>query len=134
MRTALGVLVGIAVCLTAGCGPTALKPRGRVLKDGAPFLPEEGTYVVVLFVPIQEGGGRAPRFFPAEFNPADATFQVVGNDGKGMPPGRYRVAVEHTRKKQDLLKGKFNAENSPFVREVQNSGDEIVIDLAKPKE
>jgi hypothetical protein len=50
---------------------------------------------------------------------------------KGLPPGKYRIALEHLKKKQDLFKGAFSGKRTPIVREVTGS-DEIVIDLDHP--
>ena len=125
---AAALVLGLAAC---GCGSNLLKTRGRVLKNGAPFLPGEGQFVRVTFVPVVEGG-RAKDFYVAEVNREDGTFQVAGKDLRGMPPGRYRVAVELDRHRSDLLRGKFDAENSPFVFDVDSGTGEIIIDLDKP--
>jgi hypothetical protein len=106
-----------------------LKTRGRLVKNGEPFRPGEGELVRVMFVPLPEGGGTVKDFYMAQFNPADGTFQVVGKDLKGMPPGRYRISIEYLRKKRDLFGGAFDSERSPFVREVHSSGEELVLDL-----
>jgi hypothetical protein len=49
-----------------------------------------------------------------------------------MPPGKYRVAIELDRHRSDLLSGRFDAENSPFVFDVDAHTPEIVIDLDQP--
>ena len=36
----------------AGCGPTMLKAKGRLVKNGEPFRPAEGELVRVMFVPL----------------------------------------------------------------------------------
>jgi hypothetical protein len=56
----------------------------------------------------------------------------VGPDGKGIPPGKYRLALEHLKKKQDLFRGAFDGDRSPIVREVTNNSQEILIDLDNP--
>ena len=75
---------------------------------------------------------RSPsfRFLPTATPPADhyyadvdqatGTFQPAGKNKKGMPPGKYRVAVEVMKKKKDILRGKFDAEKSPFVFDVDS--------------
>jgi hypothetical protein len=128
-------LVVIALVLTiSGCGGAdRLQTRGRILKDGQPFRPDEGDVVRVMFVPIPADGGRATDFHMAEFNATDGTFRAAGKDLKGIPPGKYRVTVEHLRKKKDLLKGAFDAENSPIIREINSTAEEVTIDLARPK-
>jgi hypothetical protein len=49
-----------------------------------------------------------------------------------MPPGKYRVAIELDKHRSDLLRGRFDAENSPFVYDVDAGTPEIVIDLDHP--
>jgi hypothetical protein len=86
-----------------------------------------------MFVPIPEGPERVTDFHAAIFDPDDGTFQAAGRDGQGIPPGKYRIAIEHLRNRADVLKGAYDAERSPFVREVRSAADEVTIDLAKPK-
>jgi hypothetical protein len=134
MRATVGLLTALVLLvMAAGCGSGKLRTRGRVLNNGAPLVPAEGDIVRVTFVPLPEGGGRAMDFYTARFNPADGTFEAAGKDGQGVPPGKYRIAVEHLRKRRDLLKGAFDAERSPFVREISSSSEELTLDLAKPK-
>jgi hypothetical protein len=134
MRTTRILIVALAAgLLAAGCGPSLLKPRGRVVKNGAPLIPAEGEFVRVTFVPVTGGDRPAPDFYVAEFNRADGTFQAAGKDRRGLPPGKYRVAVEHERRRKDLFNGAFNADRSPFVFDVDGSTPEIVIDLDKAR-
>jgi hypothetical protein len=79
-----------------------------------------------------DGGGRAMDFYAATVNPDDASFQVAGKDGKGVPPGKYRVVVEHLRQKKDLLKGEFDALKSPFVFDIDQRTGELTLDVARP--
>ena len=131
MRSLRYLIAALAVGLVAsGCSRPMLQTKGRVLKGGQPFLAKEGEFVRVTFVPVTDGG-RAPDYFVAEVNREDSTFRVAGKDGRGMPPGKYRVAVELDRHRSDLLKGAFNAERSPFVFDVDDRTPEIVIDLDK---
>jgi hypothetical protein len=119
--------------LAAGCGGDGkLRTRGRVLKGGQPLLPKENESVRVTFVPILPDGKPPADHYFAEFNPADATFQSAGKDKKGMPPGKYRVAVEYKRQKRDVLGGAFDEDRSPFVFDVDPRTPEIVIDLDHP--
>jgi hypothetical protein len=134
MRPILCALAAALLAVTAsGCGSPMLKTKGRVVKDGAPLVPGQDEIVRVMFVPVLEKGEVVKDYYMAQFNPADGTFQVVGKDGKGMPPGKYRISIEHLRKKKDLLNGAFDSEASPFVREVNASTPELVLDLARPK-
>jgi hypothetical protein len=132
MRSYRFAVCALAVALAAGCGNNLLTTRGRVVKGGTPFKPGPGEFVRVTFVPVLPAGKRAEDYYVAEYNAADGTFQVAGKDRKGMPPGKYRVAVELDKHRSDLFRGKFDAERSPFVYDVDASTPEIVIDLDQP--
>jgi hypothetical protein len=118
--------------LAAGCGDGRLRTRGRLLKGGQPLLPRENETVRVTFVPVLPGGKAPADHYHAEFNRADATFQSAGKDKKGMPPGKYRVAVEYKRQRRDVFAGGFDEDRSPFVFDVDSGTPEIVIDLDRP--
>jgi hypothetical protein len=49
-----------------------------------------------------------------------------------MPPGKYRVGVEVKKNRKDTLDGKFNAVNSPFVFEVDDGSELMIVDIANP--
>jgi len=84
----------------------------------------------IVFVPYEASGSTFDTYV-AVFD-GNGSFKVTGKDGKGLPPGKYRVTVEHLKKKEDLFKGAFSGKRTPIVREVTNSSNEIVIDLDKP--
>jgi hypothetical protein len=84
------------------------------------------------FVPVLEKG-KAEDYYVAEFNRADGTFKVAGKDLKGMPPGKYKIAVEHLQNRRDILKGAFTEDRTPFVCEVKTSSDEVIVDLDQKK-
>jgi hypothetical protein len=120
--------------LAAGCGGDGkLRTRGRLVKGGQPLLPKEGETVRVTFVPILADGKPPADHYHAVFNRDDATFQSAGKDKKGMPPGKYRVAVEYKRQKRaDMLGGMFDEDRSPFVFDIDARTPELVIDLDHP--
>lgn len=123
-----------AAMVVSGCGSGKIKPHGRLLKDGAPIVlkdDEESIQIYLDPVPA-EGQKHAGVTYNADYNQADGTFTVLGNDRGGLPPGKYRIAVEHHRRKSDILKGAFGLEKTPFVRDVDGRS-EINIDLAKPQ-
>ena len=123
----------LAGLLAAGCGgPTMIQAKGRVFKGGAPLLPGPDEAVRVMFVPIPEGGERVTDFHMAAYNREDGTFRAAGKDGRGVPPGKYRIAVEYLRNRNDVLKGAFDAERSPFTCVVNGREGELVLDLDKP--
>jgi hypothetical protein len=132
-RTA-ACLGGLLAVLLTGCGGSGmLKTKGRIVKNGQPVPLGEEEYFRVLFVPVVEKGERMRDVYAANFDREDGTFQAAGKDGKGLPPGKYRVAVAHLRGKRDLLNNAFDESKSPFVYDVDASTEEIVIDIAKPK-
>jgi hypothetical protein len=121
--------------LLSGCGQSKVKPKGRLLKDGAPVvLKDEDEFVHIFFDPVvAEGQSHPGDVYAANYNRDDGTFEVVGKDGAGLPPGKYRITIEHALRKKDLLQGKFNAANTPFVRDVDGRTGDIVLDLSKPQ-
>jgi hypothetical protein len=134
MRITLALLTMAAISfLAAGCGggPMKYQTYGRILKDGAPFLPPKDDAVRVTLVPIPETGGKVMNWYAARYNAKDASFRASGPDGAGIPPGKYRVCVELLHNRNDVFKGAYFGETSPFVREVRSRSDEITIDLAK---
>jgi hypothetical protein len=130
-RVLIAAAVGLCL-LAAGCGDGRLRTKGRLVKGGQPFTPGEGEVVQILFVPILPDGKLPPDYYAAEVDQAAGTFRPAGKDGKGMPPGKYRVAIELMKKKKDQFGGRFDAERSPFVFDVDSATSEIVVDLDNP--
>jgi hypothetical protein len=94
-------------------------------------VPEE-EYVRVTFFPVTADGKPPKNTYAATYNGTDGTFQAVGPDGKGIPPGKYRIAVEHEdARRKDVLRGAYDGDRSPFVFDVDARTKEIVIDLEK---
>jgi hypothetical protein len=124
-----GSLILAALCLlSAGCGGK-LRTRGKVMKDGKPLLPEGKDSVRVTFVPILPDGKPPTDHYHAIYDRDSGTFTAAGKDKKGMPPGKYRVAIFYMKNKKDLFNGRFDEENSPFVFDVDSSTKDLVIDL-----
>jgi hypothetical protein len=127
-----GLLVLATAGLLAGCGSGRVTPRGRLLNKGAPYLPGEGVSVHIAFFPVAGEEEPTGEAYVATFNHEDGTFQVVGRDGRGLPPGKYRVCIQAMNmKKKDLLKGRFAVRNTPIVREVAANNEELTVDLAR---
>jgi hypothetical protein len=127
LRVFTVLLIG---CLLTGCGQDRVKPRGRLVKGDQPFTPTEKQSVHIAFFAAGEASDASARSYVAMFNRQDGTFQVTGADGKGLPPGTYRVAVSIVKEHKDELKGLFNVKNSPVVCEVSRTSSEITVDLA----
>jgi hypothetical protein len=115
-----------------GCGKkdNLIKARGRVVKNGEDFIPAEDENLQVCFIPIQADLSPPRNWYAAEVDPATGTFYAAGGEKKGMPPGKYRVMIELKRNRKDLLRGKFDSNNSPFVFDVDKDSEEMVVDIA----
>jgi len=135
------VLASLAI-LAGGCGPRLVIPRGRLTKGGEAFRCENGLAVHLTFItlaatpsPAPADAAQAPTdagAYPAEYY-RDGTFRVVGVDGKGLPPGKYRVAVQAIKQKKDLLEGAYGAQNSPLTCEVKGASEELHLELGEAK-
>ncbi|QJW94491.1 hypothetical protein [Frigoriglobus tundricola] len=133
MRRAVWFSVAAALGLLAtGCGNGMLKTQGRVVKGGQPFVPGPDEGLQILFVPILPSNQPAGDYYAAVVDQTTGTFQPAGKDRKGMPPGKYRVAIELMKKKKDQFGGKYDSEKSPYVFDIDSSTPEIVIDLDAP--
>ncbi len=114
------------------------KPRGRILENGLPIkvdhsqLPPGDPGLQVTFIKI--GGVDAGTEYEATITDGTTgSFELIGADGKGIPPGEYRVAVVLApHGSQDQLKGRFSREKSKIQIEVKPNED-VVIDIAKYK-
>ncbi|MFL5339636.1 MAG: hypothetical protein ACJ8F7_05650 [Gemmataceae bacterium] len=131
-RIAPAIAAGLCLSLVGCGGDGRLRTVGRLVKGGQPLIPKDDESVRVTFVPIRPDGKPPADHYFAEFNPGDGTFRSAGKDKKGMPPGKYRVAVEYKRYRQDVFGGKFDENRSPFVFDVDSGTKEIVIDLDSP--
>ena len=125
-------LVGILFvsCGCSGKQPVMLKAKGKVVKGGSPFIPDdEDVGLQLAFVPISADGTPPRNWYVAEVNQKTGEFTTTGGHNLGMPPGKYRVAVELKKDRKDTLSGKFDALHSPFEFEVSEKPEEMVIDL-----
>ncbi|HEV3258425.1 MAG TPA: hypothetical protein VG013_16210 [Gemmataceae bacterium] len=130
-RLLLCLLVGL---LSLGCGGSSLiKAKGRIIKGGQPYVPGAGEGLRIFFVPLEPPAGSRHDSFAAVYQPDDGTFQVMGKDGKGLPPGKYRVSLQLMKAKEDLLGGKLLGPKSPFICEVTGGHDDLAIDLDKAR-
>ena len=124
-------VVLVTAFLVAGCGRSGyVKAKGRLVKGGEPFLPPDDEIVHVAFFPAGNDSSDSKGSFEASFDRKDGTFQVLGKDGNGLPPGKYRVVLQVLKNRKDQLKGACDVKNSPFVCEVNSTSSEITLDLA----
>lgn len=126
------VVFGISAAVVGCGGEQKLRTQGRLLKGGQAFVPADGELLQITFVPLLAPGKLVHDFYYADVDQTAGTFRPAGKDGKGMPPGKYRVAVELMKQRKDQFKGKFDTVNSPFMYEVTATTTEIIIDLDQP--
>lgn len=128
----LSLILSIGL-IALGCGShEKLRTKGRLIKGGVDFVPDVDQYIQVTFMPVPADGGIARDYYYADVDQDTGIFVPAGKDRQGMPPGKYRVAVELMEQRKDLLRGKFNTENTPYVVDVDAETQEIVIDLDNP--
>jgi len=108
-----------------------IKARGRITKDGKPFTVTNAGLRIFL-QPVDLIDSSTYNQYFAAFQ-KDGTFQVKGNDGQGLPPGKYRVSMELIQKKEDVWGGQLMGAKSPFICEVTPANKEIVINLDEAK-
>jgi hypothetical protein len=125
--------------LLVGCGAPpddSIPVRGKLTNNGQPLAVQGRDlglgYVELHFYRMNDDGS-------VDKDPADAAveesgeFTVRGRDGRGLPPGKYKITVRQLdpAPDNDKLGGRFNLENTPLVREVTD--EEILIDLSRPE-
>jgi hypothetical protein len=138
-------LPAVFVAAIAGCGGSdgAVPVSGKLVDGGKAFaidqskvklppgatsLPPGSNLVTVVFTPVDGGESHS-----AVLNLTDGTFTVPGKDGKGLKPGRYKVAVTGGAGggAADYFGGKFTPDKTQIVKDEQ-PGQEVVIDVSKP--
>jgi hypothetical protein len=133
MRVRLLVLGFLCLGAFSGCGNDGrLNIKGRVVSKGAALKLADKEFVRVTFFPVTTNGRPPANTYIAAYEPDDGTFEAVGRDGKGIPPGKYRVAIElNNSKRRDVLKGVYDGDRSPFVFDVDANTKDLVLDLDK---
>ncbi len=136
-----------------GCGGgNGVWITGKLLKGGTQYAPPKDQLVTITFVAVetQDPSGKKLQGgdpYQADYDPESGTFSVPGPDRRGIPPGKYRVAVtqklireafDAAQKKQkakkrvnrdtDTLESRFGISNSPITVQVSRSED-VTIDL-----
>jgi hypothetical protein len=72
-----------------GCGGSKGKITGKITKGGQPIKVSDQGKVMLILIPDPATGNT----YPCHVQP-DGTFDCSGNDGKGIPTGKYKVTVE----------------------------------------
>lgn len=124
------VIVLAFTLVGSGCGKNDLhRTRGRVTKGGEEFVPDEGENLQIALMPITSGGKPPKNYYYASVDQDTGTFFAAGPQLQGVPAGKYRVTVELMKQKKDQFRGRFDADKSPFVVDIDGTDDEIEIDL-----
>ncbi len=136
----LALMTGI---LVTGCGSSGRqtaegrsKPKGRILENGLPIqikaknLPPGDPGMTVTFIKV--GTADAGEEIEAQIiDAAEGSFELIGADAKGIPPGKYRVEIIMAPVGgNDHFKGKYKRDKSKIEVEVKE-GEDLVIDVAK---
>ena len=158
MRATSCSLLGLLCWVLPGCGSAdVLWVTVDLQKGGQPYLAPENQSVQVTFYGLERknpvpGQSFAHQPFSARSN-GDASYEVLGPDGLGIPAGKYRISVIRKPKSgtlkaappkgrmppkapdrdEDFLRNQFGPETSPIVRTVEKSC-RLVIDLDRPAE
>jgi hypothetical protein len=158
MRVTRLSLLGLFCCALAGCGGAdSLWVTLELKKGGQPYVAPENQNVQVTFYGIEaKNPDLAKSFVRQPFSArskGEASFEVPGPDGSGIPAGKYRISVIQKPKAgtlklaapkgrrppkipdrdEDFLRGRFGPESSPIVRTVEKSCH-LTIDLDRPTE
>jgi len=167
MRGTLRLGVALAACAALGLSGCGGEPRvivrGKLTQKGQPLqaakrkagnLPgmmigdqlqkmdaptlEQMAGPSIVYYPVTPSGAtdKQAEFFWGHVNP-EGRYEVLGKDGKGIPPGKYRVSViwPAAFTNEDRLKGAFGPDNSRILRDVAATPreQEFDFDLAKPE-
>jgi hypothetical protein len=135
----------VLLVLIVGCGAKAHQPTLRLVKNGQPFRPEEdkGEQMNVTLYP--EGGGNE-SYLAGPLEPDEGLFQIRGPQNKGIPPGRYKVAIEKIQMPipgkvskpssgppkdlmKDLLGGRYSRDKTTLTCEITGKEEEIKVEV-----
>lgn len=131
-------LAVLALATVSGCGSNPyVSVRGSISKGGQPVTvdAEKDQWLQVTLIALGSDGSSIINSFGANVTD-DGRFDVPGPEGNGVPPGKYRLAVQmvtYKNRGKDEFKNEFNDKSSPIVRDIQNSTN-LAIDLDKPSE
>jgi hypothetical protein len=131
LRLAFALVILAGACLALpGCGSGGASVWGQLTNNGQPLQLSGKGLILLTFVPQGDQSGNT---YSADVSP-DGTFHVVGKEGKGLPPGTYKITVQafDPYPNRDLLKGQFVVGKTPIVRAITGS-TRLDLDLAKPQ-
>lgn len=137
MRIVLS-LVCLILCLhlpACTSGPKPIKVTGKLNYKDQPLKVDPKGGVTLSFIQAAEDD-KPSTTYNAEINRDDMTFVVKSRDPKGIPPGKYRIAVnlmmpEQTAQVQEINQ-RFSPQDTKIERDITTE-EPIVLDLSKPE-
>lgn len=133
----VAALVGFVGCQKGYSPDAGVIVKGKIVKEKQPLVVtgrDNGTgRVEVKLVPVQQGPGTDSATGNAK---EDGSFEIV-YAGKGVKPGKYKVAVQQISANVDQLNGQFSDQTTTIVVDVPadkvgKTLDLGEIDLASP--
>lgn len=130
LLAALGALLAL---VPVGCGgPAPVVVEGELLQNGTPYRIAQGDEVEVMLMGDSAEG--KPVWTSGTFDPATGTFRFLGPIGKGVLPGKYKMAVsirEYMKGGPDRLKEEFSQRSTPLAFDVTEgpSPQRIAVDV-----
>ncbi len=153
IKVLLAVAAAGSLCLS-GCGSSSdVWVTCEIHRHGQPYTVPETHSLQVTFYAL-EGKDETGKIkaagepYPAG-RTADGKFEVPGPEGRGIPPGKYRISViqkpkgtsaapkpkskrEAADRDTDFLRDQFSPDASPIVRTIDAKSAQLVIDLDSP--
>ncbi len=109
-------LLVCAAPFVPGCGgDKGVKVEGQIVRDGNPYAAAEGETVNLSFAGKNAKGEDA--IYPATVNAGAGSFVVNGPEGKGIPPGKYKITINLSSGGSDPASlAKLEKVNAQFAR------------------
>ena len=125
-----GCAAGLLITPGCGGGPPLQKAKGQILVDGKNYQVGAREQLQVIFYPDVQ---PVTTTYPAEVK-SDGTFETVGMEGRGIPPGKYRVSILSPYGGGAVpIPQPLTTSTSPVLREIVIGKDTIEpIDILKP--
>lgn len=131
-RPTLLTLLGLLALTTAGCGQPSVAVEGELRLKQQPYKLQDGDEIHLTLAGSAEGGQEL--WTSGTYDPATSTFRFLGNVGKGVRPGDYKIGIrigKYQSAGPDRFKNQFAVENTPLTFTVtgDRSVQRIVVDL-----
>jgi hypothetical protein len=130
----------LLLVLAVGCssGPKLVKVKGKLMNGAQPLKTSEKSVFTMIFTPVDVTD--KPPSYMADPPDKDTGEFIVGDRGKGIPAGKYRISITEKLQGQAKLpkdierrNAMFDGEKSKIVRELKNDEETVIIDVTKPE-